>query len=58
MSAKRVGIPRALFFYQYYPLWKTFLEELGAEIIVSGKTTKKILDDGVKKLRGRGLPSA
>jgi predicted nucleotide-binding protein (sugar kinase/HSP70/actin superfamily) len=45
---KRVGIPRGLFYYQYYPLWKTFLEELGAEIIVSDNTNKKILDDGVK----------
>jgi len=46
--AKRVGIPRGLFFYKYYPFWKTFLEELGAEIVVSDYTTKKILDDGVK----------
>lgn len=45
---KKVGIPRGLFYYQYYPLWKTFLEELGAEIIVSDCTNKKILDDGVK----------
>ncbi|MCX8128483.1 MAG: acyl-CoA dehydratase activase-related protein [Clostridia bacterium] len=45
---KKVGIPRGLFYYQYYPLWKAFLEELGAEIIVSDQTTKKILDDGVK----------
>jgi predicted nucleotide-binding protein (sugar kinase/HSP70/actin superfamily) len=46
--AKRVGIPRGLFYYQYYPFWKTFLEELGAELVVSDHTTKKILDDGVK----------
>jgi predicted nucleotide-binding protein (sugar kinase/HSP70/actin superfamily) len=46
--AKKVGIPRGLFYYQYYPLWRTFLEELGAEVIVSGQTTKKILDNGVK----------
>lgn len=45
----KVGIPRALFFYQYYPLWKTFLEELGAEVVVSGNTNKKIMDDGVGK---------
>jgi predicted nucleotide-binding protein (sugar kinase/HSP70/actin superfamily) len=45
---KKVGIPRGLFFYQYYPLWKTFFEELGAEITVSDYTNKKILDDGVK----------
>ena len=43
-----MGIPRGLFYYQYYPLWKTFLEELGAEVILSERTTKKILDDGVR----------
>lgn len=46
--SKKVGIPRALFYYYYFPLWKTFLEELGAEIVVSGNTTKKIIDDGSK----------
>ncbi len=46
--AKKVGIPRALFYYQYFPLWKTFFEELGAEVIVSDRTSKQILDDGVK----------
>lgn len=45
---KKVGIPRGLFYYKYFPLWKTFLEELGAEITVSGATNKRILDDGVK----------
>lgn len=45
---KKVGIPRSLFYYQYYPLWKTFFEELGAEIIVSDATNKRILDAGVK----------
>ncbi len=27
----KVGIPRALLYYQYYPMWKTFFEELGAK---------------------------
>lgn len=45
---KKVGIPRSLFYYKYYPLWKTFLEELGAEITVSDATNKRILDSGVK----------
>lgn len=45
---KKVGIPRGLFYYKYFPLWKPFLEELGAEITVSDATNKKILDDGVK----------
>jgi len=46
--SKKVGIPRALFYYQYMPLWRTFFEELGAEVIVSDYTSKRILDDGVK----------
>ncbi|PNT94034.1 acyl-CoA dehydratase activase-related protein [Clostridium thermosuccinogenes] len=46
--SKKVGIPRALFYYQYIPLWRTFFEELGAEIVVSDYTSKRILDDGVK----------
>lgn len=44
----RVGIPRALLYYYYYPMWKTFLSELGAKIEVSGRTTRAILDQGVK----------
>jgi len=46
--SKKVGIPRGLFYYQYFPLWKTFLEELGAEIILSDYSNKRILDNGVK----------
>lgn len=43
-----IGIPRSLLYYNYYPAWKCFFEELGAEIILSDKTTKTILDSGVK----------
>jgi len=44
----KVGIPRALLFYEYYPLWISFFEELGAEVVISEKTNKEILDSGVK----------
>lgn len=43
----KIGIPRGMFFYDYYPLWKEFFEELGVETIVSQKTNKKILDSGI-----------
>ncbi|MGI6777630.1 MAG: acyl-CoA dehydratase activase-related protein [Acetivibrionales bacterium] len=46
--ANKVGIPRGLFYYKYHPLWKTFFEELGAELIVSERTSRKIFDDGIK----------
>lgn len=30
-----IGIPKALMFYRYFPLWKVFFEELGWRVIVS-----------------------
>ncbi|MCL5046707.1 MAG: acyl-CoA dehydratase activase-related protein [Actinobacteria bacterium] len=44
-----VGIPRTLAYYTYYPLWKTFLEELGVRVVVSSRSTKKTLDAGVRE---------
>ena len=53
----KIGIPRGLFFFQYYPLWKVFLEELGLEVIVSDKTNKKIMNEGVERcVDGACLP--
>lgn len=43
----KIGIPRALVYYEYFPLWKTFFEELGTEVVLSDKTTKILLNDGV-----------
>jgi len=31
----RIGIPKALMFYRYFPLWVTFFEALGWKVIVS-----------------------
>ena len=43
----KVGIPRALHYYRYYPFWKKLLEELDAEIVLSPPTNKKIVEEGV-----------
>lgn len=43
----KVGIPRALHFYRYYPFWKKLLEELDVEIVVSSPTNKIIVEEGV-----------
>lgn len=48
----RVGIPRALLYYRFYPLWKTFFTELGAEVVVSEPTTQEIFRKGLKKFVG------
>lgn len=44
----KVGVPRGLLFYHYYPMWKVFLEEIGAEVMTSPPTSKEILDLGTK----------
>lgn len=46
----KVGIPRALLYYQYYPMWKTFFEELGAEVVVSPPTTQAMLSSGSSRV--------
>ncbi|MGI5840016.1 MAG: acyl-CoA dehydratase activase-related protein [bacterium] len=46
--AIRVGIPRAMLYYNFYPLWKTFLSELGVEVVLSEKTNGRTLDGGVR----------
>jgi predicted nucleotide-binding protein (sugar kinase/HSP70/actin superfamily) len=39
---KRIGLPRALIHYKFEKMWKVFFKELGAEIVISPETTKKI----------------
>ena len=45
-----VGIPRALLYYQYFPMWQTFFEELGAEVVVSPPTTKEMVASGSSRV--------
>ncbi len=44
----KIGIPRALAYYAYYPFIKTFFERLGLDVVVSDQTTKQIMDQGIK----------
>ncbi len=46
----RIGIPRGLFYYQYFPMWSTFFQQLGAEVVVSPPTTKEMLISGCSRL--------
>jgi len=47
--AVKIGIPRALAYFAYYPIWQEFFKGIGLEPVVSGKTTKQILDHGIKE---------
>jgi len=46
----KIGIPRALLYYQYYPMWRTFFEELGMEVVVSSPTTQAMLSQGSSRV--------
>lgn len=45
----RIGIPRTLAYYYFFPWWKTFFEGIGLEVVPSDVTTKTILDEGVEE---------
>ena len=40
----KIGIPRALYYYEHYPFWETYFHKLGFEIVLSRKTNKEIMD--------------
>jgi predicted nucleotide-binding protein (sugar kinase/HSP70/actin superfamily) len=42
----KIGIPRALGYYNYYPFWFGFFGALGIETVLSDKTTKKTVMEG------------
>jgi len=46
----KIGIPRGLLYYEYYPMWKTFFEELGAEVVVSPPTNQTMLSQGSSRV--------
>jgi predicted nucleotide-binding protein (sugar kinase/HSP70/actin superfamily) len=44
----KIGIPKGLLYYKYYPFFESFFEGLNAEVVTSLDTNKHILDQGVK----------
>ena len=47
-----IGLPRALLYYRYEQLWKTFFTELGCEVLTSPDTSQTILSDGIARSVG------
>jgi predicted nucleotide-binding protein (sugar kinase/HSP70/actin superfamily) len=47
--AVKVGIPGALLFYLYFPMWQAFFNEIGVQVVPSGRTTKSIMDKGIRE---------
>jgi predicted CoA-substrate-specific enzyme activase len=46
----RVGLSRSGMFFELYPFWAAFFRELGAELVLSAKTSEHTLEKGKRKL--------
>ncbi|MCK5645001.1 MAG: CoA activase, partial [Gammaproteobacteria bacterium] len=49
-GAITVGLPRALTAQELLPFFKTYLNELGARVVLSDRTNKHIIHDGVESV--------
>ena len=47
-GAIRIGVPRAMFFYDQFPFWRTYLGELGFDVTVSEPTDRYIAAHGAE----------
>jgi len=47
LTQLKIGFPRTLFYFLYYPFWYTFFHELDCELITSQPTTQHSLNLGV-----------
>ena len=46
-----IGIPRALMvFYQQFPFWRTFFEQLGFNVVISKESDKALLTKSIETI--------
>lgn len=50
ISAPAVGIPRVLFFHDLLPFWGSYFNSLGFRVILSDKTNKTLIREGVEAI--------
>ena len=43
----RIGLPFTMLAYEFYPFWDAFFSEMGMELVLSDKTNRKIINDGL-----------
>lgn len=46
MKKIKIGIPRALLYYRYGVLWKSFFDSLGCNVVLSPETNRQIVELG------------
>ncbi len=47
-SSATIGIPRALLYHRYAPLWTTFFRLLGCKVIISPNSNRQLLERGIE----------
>jgi predicted CoA-substrate-specific enzyme activase len=47
-SRLRVGIPQAMFFYDRFPFWRTYLREVGFDVTISSPTDRYVAGQGAE----------
>ncbi|HEY8909779.1 MAG TPA: acyl-CoA dehydratase activase-related protein [Desulfosporosinus sp.] len=45
----KIGFPRALYYFDYFPFWAGFFHRLGIELVTSPPTHRQIMEQGLKK---------
>lgn len=48
MDKIKIGIPRSIPYYYYGDLWIYFFEKLNCDVVVSPKTNRMIMEDGIR----------
>lgn len=49
-NGKKVGLPRALGMYENFQFWQAMFSTLGYEVVLSGDSTNKLYEPGVKSI--------
>ncbi len=44
----RIGIPRALHFFEYTPFWLAFFESLGFQVVFSDRSNRRVTEDALE----------
>lgn len=50
LGRKKIGIPKFLLYYELYPLWASFFETLGFDVVVSNTISKEIYQKSLGKI--------
>ncbi len=47
---KKIGIPRALFFFERFPFWNAFFTALGFDVVLSSPSDPKIIQESLENM--------